>query len=107
MNTFLIAYDICDKKRLSKVRKLVYSFSIGGQKSAIEAPLRREEIGYLISKLHNLIKDAEDKINVVLLDGDPIILGRGDFIKYEKGAIILWTFQLLIKKMQKLQLKIR
>lgn len=89
MNTFLIAYDISNTKRLSKVRKLVYSFSIGGQKSAIETPLRREEIGFLISKINGLIKETEDKVNIVLIEGEPLILGRGNFMKYEKGAIIV------------------
>jgi CRISPR-associated endonuclease Cas2 len=89
MNTFLIAYDICDAKRLNKVRKLAYSFSIGGQKSAIEAPLRKEEIGYLLTTINALIKQNEDKINVVLIEDKPILLGKGNFIKYEEGAIIL------------------
>ena len=39
MENFLVAYDIFDKKRLPKVKKVVYSYALGGQKSALEAPL--------------------------------------------------------------------
>ena len=36
---YLVCYDIADKKRLAKVRKVAYSYALGGQKSAVEAPL--------------------------------------------------------------------
>ena len=36
MENFLVAYDIFDKKRLPKVKKVVYSYALGGQKSALK-----------------------------------------------------------------------
>jgi len=42
MNNFIIAYDIFDPKRLRKIRKISYSYSLGGQKSALEAPLDKK-----------------------------------------------------------------
>ena len=44
MQNYLICYDIFDKKRLYKVRKIVYSYALGGQKSALEAPLSKKEL---------------------------------------------------------------
>jgi len=48
---FLIAYDIFDPKRLRKVKEIVYSYSLGGQKSAIEAPLNQTDLKMLITEL--------------------------------------------------------
>ncbi len=43
MKHFIIAYDIFDTKRAYHVRKLVYDHALGGQKSALEVPLKKRE----------------------------------------------------------------
>lgn len=86
--TYLICYDIADKKRLRKVRKVAYSYALGGQKSAVEAPLNRKLLKELISRLEKIIKDS-DKINIIAIDGEPLCFGKANFIDYEKGVIIL------------------
>ncbi len=88
VKTYLIAYDICDEKRLHKVAKLVYAYSLGGQKSALEAPLSKADLKELVSKLTKIIK-KEDKINIVPFKGEPVIFGKARHIKYHKGIIVV------------------
>ena len=74
MHNFIIAYDIFDKKRLSQVRKIVYSYTLGGQKSALEAPLDNSLMKSLVKELKTIIED-EDKINIIKIS-NTILLGR-------------------------------
>lgn len=85
---YLICYDIADKKRLSKVRKIAYAYALGGQKSAVEAPLDNKALKTLIKRLNSLIKN-NDKVNIILFDGEPLCFGKANFIEYNKGVIIL------------------
>ncbi len=85
---YLIAYDIADPKRLSKIRKIAYSYALGGQKSALEAPLNEKELKTLIGKFLRVIKKG-DKINIVMVGEEPLLFGKADFIKYDKGVILI------------------
>jgi CRISPR-associated protein Cas2 len=87
MKIFLIAYDIFDKKRLSKVRKLVYSYALGGQKSALESLLSVTLLKSLVFELEQLTED-KDKINIIKVD-EPILLGKAKDIHYTKNAVII------------------
>jgi len=87
-NSYLICYDIADKKRLNKVRKVAYSYALGGQKSAVEAPLDKRALKELVSKLNRLIRD-NDKINIILFEGEPLCFGKANFIDFDKGVIII------------------
>lgn len=88
MNTFLIAYDICDRKRLYKVAQLVYAHALGGQKSVLEAPMSKSELNSFISKLLDLTK-KEDKINIIPIQSNPLLFGKASFVTYDKGVIIV------------------
>lgn len=88
MNNYLIAYDIFDTKRLNQVKQIVYSYSLGGQKSAIEAPLDKQSMKMLITELSNHI-EQEDKINIIKIIGVPILLGKASHISYEKNGVII------------------
>lgn len=85
---FLIAYDIFDPKRLRKVKEIVYSYSLGGQKSAIEAPLNKTDLKMLITELSSQIQ-KEDKINIIKVIDEPILLGKATHISYEKNGVII------------------
>jgi len=85
---YLIAYDIADKKRLAKVRKIAYAYALGGQKSALEAPLDNKTLKELVKRLENLIRD-NDKINIIEFAGEPLCFGKANFIEFDKGVIIL------------------
>ena len=88
MQNYLICYDIFDKKRLYKVRKIAYSYALGGQKSAVEAPLTKKELRVLISKLLDVIKE-EDKINIIPFSNEPLCFGKAQFVKFDKGLIVI------------------
>jgi len=88
MKTFLIVYDICDKKRLHKVAKIIYGYALGGQKSALETPLNKDEITKLKNKIECIIK-KEDKVNIIPFEGKPAIFGKAKYIDYHNGVIII------------------
>ena len=85
---YLVAYDISDEKRLAKVRKVVYSYALGGQKSALVAPLDKNALKKLAQKLSKIIKE-EDKINIIEIDKDSLLFGKAQMIEYDKGVVII------------------
>lgn len=89
MYTFLIAYDIFNEKRLPKVKNVAYSFSLGGQRSALEAPLSNSYLKELSAQLLQVAKD-EDRLNIIRFLDKPILLGKAKHTAFEsKGIIIL------------------
>ncbi len=85
---YLVCYDICNPKRLSKVQTYLYSLALGGQKSALYIPLDKFELEELIHKLNSLTK-PEDYVHIIPIYPDPICFGKSDFLKFENGAIVL------------------
>ena len=85
---YLVCYDITNKNRLAKVRKVAYAYALGGQKSAVEAPLDEKLLKELVAKLQKLIKE-NDKINIIAFEGEPLCFGKADFIKFDEGIIIV------------------
>ena len=90
MKDYLLCYDIADKKRLYKVRKLSYPYALGGQKSALFVPLSKYEVKELLGKLDEIIDPKEDRINLIEVDKNLKYLGKNPDILYEDGAIIIW-----------------
>ena len=88
MKNYIIAYDVFNVKRLQKVKKIVYSYALGGQKSAVEAPLAKKDIVAFYAKLEPILKE-EDRLNVICIKGQPILLGRAKHIEFEEGIIIV------------------
>lgn len=89
MTSFLLAYDIFDTKRLPKVKKIAYSFALGGQKSALEAPLDKSLAKQLVKSLKPLIEE-EDKVNIICISSKkPILLGKAKYVSYENNGVII------------------
>lgn len=86
--SYLIAYDIKDSKRLYKVAKIVYSYALGGQKSALEVPLSKSELKELIDELLKILK-PEDKLNIVPIYPNSVVFGKTKSIKFQEGVIIV------------------
>ncbi len=70
------------------MRKVAYSYALGGQKSAVEAPLSEKNLKELVEKLTNLIRE-NDKINIIEFSGEPLCFGKANFIDINEGVIIL------------------
>ena len=85
---YLIAYDICNEKRLAKVRKIAYSFALGGQKSALLAPLDKNSLKKLSNKLSSVIK-PNDKVNIIEVEEDAMLFGRAKILEYDDGVVII------------------
>lgn len=66
---YLIAYDICDERRLNKVREVLKAYSTGGQKSVYECWLSPTELAEVTEMLRGLIEMDEDRVHIVALDG--------------------------------------
>ena len=88
MSKYLIAYDICDEKRLCKVAKLLYANALGGQKSVLEIPASPKEIKSLELELRKLITQ-EDLVNIIPIEEECILLGRAKSVNYNEGLIIV------------------
>ncbi len=80
LSNFLIIYDIFDSKRLYRVRKNILPYILGGQKSAFEAPLNSKSIKEIFVNIEPII-ELEDKINIIKVVGEPILLGKAQKLK--------------------------
>ncbi len=75
--TFLIAYDICDKKRLAKIAKITEREAFRVQRSIYLYPNATiKEILSLMEKIVNLIHQDEDDVRVYKLSKGTISLGN-------------------------------
>ena len=88
MKQYIVAYDILNDRRAVKVRKLVYSYALGGQKSALEVPMNKRDLKELLARLEPLLSD-EDRVNIIEVDEKPMLFGRADMLAYDKGVIIV------------------
>jgi CRISPR-associated protein Cas2 len=74
---YLVAYDICETKRLNRVRELLKGYSTGGQKSVYECWFSPAELIEVTETLRRMIVPEEDRVHVVTVDGRsrPHVLG--------------------------------
>jgi len=89
MRLYIVAYDICEPKRLARVRKVAYGYAFGGQKSALECYLDRKTLREIIHKLENEMNLQTDKLNIIQVDQKAILLGKAKQLPFDKGTIIL------------------
>ena len=66
---YIIAYDITEPSRLTRVRYFLKGYSTGGQKSVYECFLTEGELRFVISNLRRLIYEADDRVHIFRLDG--------------------------------------
>ena len=86
---YVIAYDILSPKRAVRVRKLLYGYAFGGQKSVLEIPLsNKRELTLLLKELKSLISD-EDSLNIIEVNNCVKLFGKADVLKYNKGVVII------------------
>lgn len=65
--TYLIAYDIRDPKRLQKLAKIVQDYGLRMQKSIFEAEMTTSELKDMKTRMKNVINPAEDGIKIFRL----------------------------------------
>ncbi len=59
---FIVAYDICDPKRLRHVAKTCEDYGVRIEKSVFQCDLRREQFDALWLELIDLIDEEEDAV---------------------------------------------
>ena len=88
MRQYVVAYDIFCARRAFQVRKLVYSYAMSGQKSALEVLLNRKELKELLALLESLLGDG-DSVNIIEVSDRVMLFGKADKLDYDKGVIII------------------
>ena len=83
MRLYLISYDIFEPKRLRAVAKIVEKYKLRGQKSSWESPLDYQRLKSLVKELKKILK-KEDKINIIEIIKEPILLGKANSLEYKK-----------------------
>ncbi|MGY4676968.1 CRISPR-associated endonuclease Cas2 [Pasteurella sp. P03HT] len=75
---YLIAYDISNQRRLSKVHKKVEAFSIGGQKSFYECWFTKNELTVFKSDIKEIIDITEDRVFIFQINPqtEPMLFGK-------------------------------
>ena len=61
---YIIAYDIREKRRLTKIHKVICSYAISLQYSVFYAELNQLQIRVLVSKLNKIINKKEDDVRI-------------------------------------------
>lgn len=65
---YLIAYDICNPRRLNRVCRYLTGYKVGGQKSVFEIWATPAELGNIQSELDQLMDPDEDRLHILRLD---------------------------------------
>ena len=86
---YLVCYDIADSKRLYRARKLVYQYAFGGQRSALECYLTKESLGIIVDGLSKIIKPKIDRVNIVEVSEEVVLLGGAERIRLVDGVVEL------------------
>lgn len=86
----LIAYDVCDPKRLHRVCRYLTGYKVGGQKSVFEVWVTPGELRQIERQLEMLMKPEEDRLHILALDPrmKPRCLGQGNSFSTGHFAIV-------------------
>ena len=88
MKQYIVAYDIFCAKRAFQIRKLVYSYAMSGQKSALEILVTKKELKALLLLLEPLLGKG-DSVNVIEVDDEVMLFGKADKLSYDRGVVIV------------------
>lgn len=84
----LVAYDIADPKRLTRVHRCLRGWGIPLQFSVWLVPARRADLERLCAQLDALIVDADDDIRIYALPACPLVVTRG-CARFQPGVLLL------------------
>lgn len=66
---YIVAYDVCDERRLAQVRNFLKGYSTGGQKSVYECFLTDGDLNEVVAGLLGIVDLNEDRVHILRLDG--------------------------------------
>lgn len=75
---YLVAYDVCQPRRLARVTRYFNSYRVAGQKSVPEIWVTPSELALIQADTARLLDEADDRLQVIALDPRmrPHCLGR-------------------------------
>jgi CRISPR-associated protein Cas2 len=87
---YLVAYDVCEPRRLQRVCRYLTGFKVGGQKSVFEIWVTPAELTHIRTDLDELMVPAEDRLHILALDPrmKPLCLGRATSFEQHYFAIV-------------------
>jgi len=87
---YLVAYDICQPRRLQKVCKYLSGYKVAGQKSVFEIWVTPGELKRIRADLASLIDAHEDRVHFLGLDPrqKPALCGRATHFCANHFAIV-------------------
>ena len=65
---YLVAYDVCDPKRLSRVGRYFHSYRVAGQKSVPEIWVTPAELQRIRADMGRLLDPEADRLQLIALD---------------------------------------
>ena len=65
---YLVAYDVCDPRRLHRVCRYLTGYKVGGQKSVFEIWATDAELREIRKELDRLMQADEDRLHILALD---------------------------------------
>ena len=63
----VVAYDVCDPRRLRRVAKVMEQYGARVQRSTFECRLDKERIDSLLAEIKSVIKGRQDKVTLIAL----------------------------------------
>ena len=67
-NLYLVAYDVCDPKRLSRVGRYFHGYRVAGQKSVPEIWVTPTELQRIRADMGQLLDAQADRLQLIALD---------------------------------------
>ena len=65
---YLVAYDVCNPKRLARVGRYFHSYRVAGQKSVPEIWVTPAELGTIERDMQHLLDTDADRLQIIALD---------------------------------------
>lgn len=87
---YLVAYDVCNPRRLHKVCRYLTGFKVSGQKSVFEIWVTPAELTEIRVGLDALMDMTEDRLHIFALDPrmKPLCLGLGESFQAQFFSIL-------------------
>ncbi|MDR0776276.1 MAG: CRISPR-associated endonuclease Cas2 [Azonexus sp.] len=87
---YLIAYDVRNPRRLSKIHRFLTGFKVGGQKSVFEIWATTAELRHIRAQLEAILTADEDRIHILALDPrmKPRCFGRAATFGQDRFIIV-------------------